>query len=121
MTLTRTRFSQLLRMAALAVVIIVIIGYAITRSLPYFQGPEIAVFQPLNGSTISSTTMTLIGRARRINSLSINNHPIQIDEQGNFRETLIVFPGINVISLDATDQFKRSTHSELRILGTEPI
>lgn len=117
MTLTRTRFSKLLKLAALVAVLIVIIGYAVTRSLPYFRGPEIAVFQPLNGSTISSTTVTIIGRAQRINSLGINAHPIQIDEQGNFKETLIVFPGINIISLDATDQFNRSAHLELRILG----
>jgi hypothetical protein len=67
MTLTRTRMSRLLRAIALIVIVIVIAGYALWRSLPYWSGPSIAIYQPANGSTISSTTVTVIGRATRVN------------------------------------------------------
>lgn len=119
MSLTRTRFNKLLRLSLLIVIIVVIVGYAAFRSLPYFKGPGLVIFEPANGSTISSTTVTIIGRASRVNLIEMNGAPIQIDESGNFKETLIVFPGINVISFDVTDQFKRKVHSELRLLGTQ--
>ncbi len=118
MNLTRTRFSRLLRVTGTAVAVLIIAAYAGYRSLPYIRGPIISVFQPVNGSTISTTTATVIGRADRVNSLSLDGNPTQIDESGNFKQTLIIFPGANIIYLDATDQFKRSTHAEIRVFGT---
>ncbi|MCX6716258.1 MAG: hypothetical protein NT077_04605 [Candidatus Taylorbacteria bacterium] len=117
MNFTRTKFVKLIRIVLLVIVLVVIVGYAVFRSLPYVRGPEIMIFQPINGSTIDSTTMTIAGRAIRVNSLTMNNNVIPIDESGNFKETVIVFPGINIISFDVTDQFKRSAHSELRVFG----
>jgi len=110
-----------MRIAAATIVVAVIVIYAIYRSLPYVSGPSIKVFQPLSGSTIASTTMTLIGRADRVSSLTMNGNPIQVDESGNFKETLIVFPGVNIISFDATDRFKRNAHLEIEILGTQTL
>ncbi len=119
MELTRTRFSKLLRILATAAVVVLIAAYAGYRSLSYMRGPVIQIFQPVNGSTISTTTVTIMGQALRVNSLSLNDFPIQIDEEGNFKQTLIVFPGVNVMSLYATDQFKRSAREEIRIFGVK--
>ena len=49
----------------------------------------------------------------------MNDNPIETDESGNFKETLVVFPGVNVISFNATDQFKRMVRAELRVFGSE--
>lgn len=119
MTFTRTEFARSVRAAGLIVIAVVIVGYAVFRSLPYVRGPEILLFQPINGSTISSTTMVVAGRSLRANSLTMNDSLLEIDEAGNFKETLVVFPGVNVISFNATDQFRRSAHAELRVFGTE--
>lgn len=119
MNFTRTKFARMIKAVLLVLALVMIASYAASRSLPYFRGPSIAIFQPMNGAAVSSTTITVIGRAQRINSLSMNDKQIQIDEQGNFKQTLIIFPGVNIISFDATDQFKRTTHSELRIFGTQ--
>ncbi len=119
MTFTRTEFAKSVRMSVLIIVIVIIVGYAAFRSLPYVRGPQIILFQPINGSTIASTTITVVGRALRINSLTMNDNPIETDESGNFKETLVVFPGVNVISFNATDQFKRMVRAELRVFGSE--
>ncbi len=118
MTLTRTKFAKLVRLIVLIAIVVVIAGYVAFRSLPYLKGPTISIFQPINGSSISSTTLTIIGRASRINSLSMNDNPVLVDETGNFKETVVVFPGLNVISFYATDQFQRSIKQELKIYGT---
>lgn len=119
MSITRTRVAKMLRTATLLFIVILIAGYAAWRSTPYFRGPSLEIFQPADGSTISSTTVTLAGRATRANLIEMNGAPIEIDEEGNFRETLIVFPGVNIVSLDVTDQFKRKIHAELRLMGTQ--
>lgn len=117
MSLTRTKFARLVRLSILSAVILIIIVYAVFRSMAYLRGPDIIIFEPLNGSTVASTSMIIIGRAIRVNSLSMNDAPIQVDEDGNFRETLIVFPGLNVITFRATDQFQRKAAEELRVYG----
>ena len=121
MNITRSRFARIVRMAATVLAVLVVVSYAGYRSLPYIRGPVIHVYQPLNGSSISSTTVTIIGKADRTNSLSLNDDPIQVDEAGNFKQSIIVFPGLNILSLDATDQFKRESHTELQIFGTQNL
>ncbi|HEX7724404.1 MAG TPA: hypothetical protein VF438_01545 [Candidatus Paceibacterota bacterium] len=121
MDFSRSRFSRLIRIVATIVVILIVVGYAAYRSLAYIRGPVIQVFQPINGASIASTTVTIIGRVDRVNSLALNDNPIQVDESGNFKQTIIVFPGINIVTLEATDQFKRATKFELRLFGTKEL
>lgn len=102
----------------MSIVALIIILYALSRSLNYIHGPQIEIFQPINGSAIASTTTTIIGRALRINSLSLNGETVFIDESGNFQDTIIIFPGINNIDLTAQDQFGRSVTNQLEVIGT---
>lgn len=121
MHLTRSRFVRMVRIAAAALAVVVVAGYGAYRSLPYIRGPVIHIFQPLNGSSVSSTTVTVIGRVERVNSLSLNDNPLPVDEAGDFKQTIVVFPGVNILSFDATDQFSRETRVDLQIFGTQNL
>ena len=92
-------------------------SYAVWRSLPYARGPVIKVFQPLPGISLNAKTVDIVGRADRVNSLTINGNPISVDEAGNFKDTIAVFTGMNIITLGATDQFGRSESEQIEILG----
>ena len=39
-----------------------------------------------------------------------------LDEKGNFKENLVVFPGVNIITLDAKDQFGRATEKQIEVV-----
>jgi len=121
MDFSRSRFSRLIRIVATIAVILIVVGYAAYRSLAYIRGPIIHVYQPINGASIASTTVTIIGRAERVNAISLNDNPLQVDESGNFKQTIIVFSGVNIITLKATDQFNRGTINELRVFGTKEL
>ncbi len=117
MNFNRTSTLRFIRLAAIIVVALVIIIFALSRSLNYIHGPKIEIFQPINGSAVASTTVTIIGRADRINALSLNGKTVFIDELGNFKETVTLFPGVNILTLDAHDQFGRETSSQLELVG----
>lgn len=119
--MNRTANLRLLRVSGITLAAIIIISYAIWRSLNYARGPKIDIFEPVNGSSIASTTIVIKGRAERSNSLDLNGQTVSVDEQGNFSETLILFPGVNVITLDAKDQFGRSTETKLELVGTAEL
>ncbi len=117
MALTRTKFQRILKIALALLVVCVIAGFAVYRSLPYARGPQIIVFTPLDGTTAASSTVDVVGRGVRINSLSLNGLSLSVDESGNFKKTVIAFPGLNFITLQATDQFGRSVTKQIRIYG----
>jgi len=118
--MNRTATLRLIRYSLIGLVALLIGLYAFSRSLNYIHGPQIHIFQPINGSAIASSTVTIIGRADNINSLSVDGQTIFIDEAGNFTETLLVFKGLNMITLVAHDQFGRSVQNQLEIIGNLP-
>ncbi len=113
----RTKTLRFIRLAVIGIFAVIIVAYAIWRSLNYARGPVINIFQPLNGSAMATSTVKIIGQALRVNSLSLNGKTVFIDEAGNFSETLIVFPGMNIITFNAHDQFGRETKKELDLVG----
>ena len=120
MDLSRTSTLRLIRLGVIILVALIITLYALSRSFNYIHGPNIEVFQPIDGSSISSTTVTIIGRADRINTLSLNGKTVFIDQSGNFNETIAIFSGINILTLDARDQFGREVKRQLELVGVNP-
>lgn len=118
MNLTRTSYIRILRFGAAVILIILIASYAIWRSLNYARGPAITISEPVNGSSAATSTLTIKGHVDRVNNLVMDGSPITIDEQGNFTQSVIVFPGLNEIEFVAKDQFGRSVKKELDIVGT---
>ena len=121
MPVTRTAFIRMLRLLGIVIVAIIIIAYATWRSLNYAKGPRIDISEPANGATINDTSITIKGRVERADHLFLNSNPLSVDEQGDFTDTLIIFPGTNIITLVAQDQFGRSTQTELDLYGTQGL
>lgn len=114
----RQKIFRLIRIGAIVLVTSVIVGYAVWRSLDYARGPKIEIFTPQNGESTASSTIVVSGRAIRTDSLKLNGQPVPIDESGTFKETIIVFPGINVMTLTAHDKFERNVFENVTIVGS---
>ena len=59
------------------------------------------------------------GVVERAKNMLLNGNEINIDEKGDFSETIIVFPGINLITLTAKDQFGRSAIQLITLVGNK--
>ena len=114
---SRTSTLRIIRWSLIGLGALIIGLYALSRSLNYIHGPRIEIFQPINGSAIASTTVTIIGRADRVNSLSLDGKTVFIDEAGNFKETILLFHGLNIVTFTAEDQFGRTTQNKLQLVG----
>jgi hypothetical protein len=115
MPFTRTTILRIVKIGSAVLVVLIIGAYALWRSFAYAQGPHITLSQPTNYASITSTTTHVIGRVERANTITLNGKAITIDEQGNFDETIVVFPGTNVLTLVARDQFGRSVETHIRL------
>jgi len=111
----------MIKMTGAFVLAIIIIAYAISRTLDYARGPMIQVFWPVDGESATSSVITVKGRALRVNKLTLNGDPVSTDEQGDWSQAIIIFPGLNKLTLSADDQFGRNTKIRIDILGTDNI
>ena len=119
--MTRTSYIKLIKIIGITIIALLILAFAIWRSLDYTRGPHITVTEPTNGSSIAERSVTIKGRVERATNLLLNGNQTNIDEQGNFSEKIIIFSGINKITLSAMDQFGRSTENRLTLLGNDKI
>ncbi len=114
---SRTNNIRLIKMVGVIIFSGIVIIYAFFRILNYARGPAIIITEPENGITTSINTIIIRGQALRINKLTINGNPITTDEQGFWSHEIIVFEGLNKITIVAEDQFGRSTNRGLDIVG----
>ncbi len=114
--INRENTKKILKLGTIILGFIIIIGYAIFESYDFIKGPKISVFEPLNGSSISTSSVIVTGKADRIKDLYINNRPILIDREGNFSETILLAPGYNISLLSAQDRFERTIEYKLELV-----
>ena len=90
--MTRTSFIKLIQIIATAVIALLIIAFAIWRSLDYARGPHITISEPQNGAAIGENYITIKGRVERATNLLVNGNETNIDEIGNFTDNIVIFP-----------------------------
>lgn len=114
--INRDTIKRIIKLSITIIIITVVIGYSIFESKDFIKGPKIEIFEPINGSSISTSTVIVKGKATRIKDLYINNRPVLIDREGNFSEYLLLLPGYNASTLSAQDRFKRTTEYKLELV-----
>lgn len=95
-----------LKLIILASFFSLIIIYGYVTSFDFLRGPIIE----LNNEPIVNTKesfFTLKGRAYSIATLYLNDRQIFTDDLGYFEESLLLFPGYNILELRAEDNFER--------------
>ena len=111
----KNKISLKLIVAILAVV--VVLSYGLARSYDLLAGPKIELLDLKDGQTISQELVLIKGQAKRIASLFLNGQQIFTNEEGDFREPLLLFPGYNAITLSARDKFGREVNKKIIIVN----
>jgi hypothetical protein len=114
--LNRDGIKKILQITIITVLAVIVIIYSFLSFKDYIYGPQIIIYYPENGSTIATSTVIIKGRVLHIQDILLNNRPILIDKQGNFSETLLLFPGYNVSIFSAKDKFDRTTEYKLELV-----
>jgi hypothetical protein len=114
--MNREGVKKILKVLTISLIVAIVVGYSYFASRDFILGPELIITEPVNGSTLSTSTVILKGQALRIQDITLNNRPILIDEQGNFTETILLFPGYNVSLISAQDKFDRTIEYKLELV-----
>ena len=116
--MNRTALS-IVRISALSLLGLVIVGYSLFQAWKLISGPVIDIYTPQNGATYSQTLIEIDGKAKNVASLNLNGRKIFTDKNGIFKEQLLLSPGYNIIVLDAKDKFGTYTKKKLELILKE--
>lgn len=110
MTDSRKRISRI----GLAIVIILIAGYALFESRRYLEGPRITITYPTNGSLIETLPVRVSGTGSNLSYFYINGSQAYLDEDGTFSFLYTPPRGYTTLRARGEDRFGRSTEVVVR-------
>jgi len=99
--------------------LIFIAGYSYYQGRSLIAGPQINIEEPKNGTEVTETLLQIKGRAKNVSFISMDGRQIYIDNDGIFREKLLIEEGYNIIKFSATDKFGREESKILELVLKE--
>lgn len=99
---------QKIKMGGVVLLCIIILGYAYFRTKDLIFGVQLKVSGITEYESRTNPLVTLSGNAQRAVELTIDGRKIFITEDGTFNEKLLLLPGLNIITVQATDKFGKS-------------
>ena len=103
------------RKTAIIIAVVLIVVYGMFNARNIIIGPEIEIISPNPESETTENLVIIRGVAKNVTFLSLNNRAIFMDQEGNFKEKLLLSPGFNIISLYGRDRFKQEVTEEFKI------
>ena len=98
-------------------VVCVIIGYSGFQSTKIISGPKITIQTPTT-TNANDSAVDVAGIVKNVSVVTLNDRLIPIDEAGQFKEKVLLYPGYNIIKLEAKDKFGASVTKELQVVYT---
>ena len=103
------RAPKLIAGIVIIVISVIVLGaYGYLQFREYLRGPGLLLTEPENGAAFASPLIAIAGRAENAAFLTLNGKQIFTDEQGDFREKLLLQEGYNILAIDARDRFGRT-------------
>ncbi len=92
----------------IAVVLVVLVGYGLTKAWPLIVGPSLHIDSPTDNSSYPGGIVTVRGRVERAAVFTLNGLPLIREQNGSFSSTLTFPLGGSILTFVATDRFGRT-------------
>jgi len=106
---------KLLLGAAVAIIMIVAIGYVGYSVNRFSKPPRVEILSPTSDSS-SKKTLVIEGRTDSTADVEINSQPIDVGDDGHFSQTVELVPGVNFFEIKAKSRLGREATKVIKIL-----
>lgn len=89
------------------ILIFLFVVYGLFRAENFLLGPKIVIETPKNGQVFTTSAIEIEGWVKNISLFYLNGRQIFTDKEGNFKESLLLARGYNIIEVRAKDKFNR--------------
>ncbi len=90
--------------------------YLVWAGWTTFWPPQLNLVNPSQDFTTTSASVTVAGRSRAGTTITINNAPVGVSEDGNFVAQIPLITGINTITVSATKSLGRKVSVVRQVL-----
>lgn len=98
---------RLIEISVAAVFVILLLAYLGFEINNIFSAPNLSLLNPENNLTTENPTITVSGYTEKEVNVKINDQTIQTDAAGNFKETISLKTGLNIIKVSAAKKRSR--------------
>lgn len=100
----------------LVILFVLLFTYSLYEARALILGPQIWITYPSDGQTVENSLVTIEGQSKNIAWISLNDRQIFTDEDGKWREKLIVSPGLSIMTVKARDRFGHKIEKSVQIV-----
>ncbi len=111
-----TNLPSILRLAAIGVVVLGLLGYLGVHVHNILQPPELLLVSPTDGYITEENNVTIKGKTQPETKIMVNNEPIGNDEHGNFEQNITLSPGINTLVVSAENKHGKTTEEICHVI-----
>ena len=107
---------RILTISSITLAVAGFVLYAYFQSREYLRGPILIVEEPSNGFLATTSLIFIAGRSKNISFLTLNGKQNFTNEQGRFRESLLLEEGYSIMTLEAKDRFGHTATKKLELV-----
>jgi len=111
--ISRFRLSKIPKIAIF--IFIILFGYLLFQYRYTVIDPYVSIFSPKEGEVLFSQTIEVVGKTDPNASVFINNEPVSVNGNGNFKKSINLFIGKTTITVKVVNYFGRETIIERQI------
>ncbi len=112
----RHQTKRKLKILSICFLFILLFGYTFYEIQRVIFGPSIEVTYPATGASVSDSLLEISGVAKNIKDITLNGRSILMDEEGNFKEKVLLSYGYNALELKASDKFGSNTEKVVEVV-----
>jgi hypothetical protein len=103
--------------AGTLVTVLVLAGFVyLYREIGSFASvPRLIVLSPQQNMVVQGSSILVEGITDRDAKLSVNGQPVLVNDDGNFRENLVLQSGSNIINIKSINRFKKETEEAIAV------
>ncbi|OGH45774.1 MAG: hypothetical protein A3H50_02040 [Candidatus Levybacteria bacterium RIFCSPLOWO2_02_FULL_37_10] len=107
-----------IKQAAILVVLlfILLLGFLIFQYRYAFISPPIHLSGPTEMEVLSSSTILVFGKTDPNSTITVNDEPVSVNQDGTFRKEISGFPGKTTITVRAVNRFGKQTTIERHVV-----
>ena len=79
------------------------------------SGPELTLECKCDYIHSDKNTYKLLGKTKNVSEIIIGDRKIYIDIKGGFQEDILLYPGVNLITIKSLDKFGKEVKKEVSI------
>ncbi len=111
-------YKKLATIGSVAFLFLLIATYSLYRTKDLITGVILRTDSIKNGETLNNSLLEIHGSAKNAVNLTLNDREISVDKNWNFKESLILLPGWNIIELKARDKFGGQKNLNYQVIFT---